>query len=108
MTTDQDEAREARVNAELASKSVIVRDGARGWRLGACFISDACDLLISRTEPELPEEDAEDYSEVVHDLCCELEDALYDVGYFVAWNDGYVIYQGLSEEARAALTEVPA
>lgn len=98
------------IQFELESKAVVVRDGARGWRLGACFVEDALDLIEASDELracfEIPDEEDEYYSEAIEDYRQELESKLFDAGYFVYNNDGYVIYKDLSEEAKDALSDI--
>jgi len=100
---------EQAVDTELQQKAVVVRDGARGWRLTACLIGDALDLLendgvkVDRTQFEVPLEADDYYFETVEDMARELEDALGANGYTVIHDDGYVIYKGLSDEAHKAL-----
>lgn len=102
---DDDEIDEAAIEAELVQKAVVVRDGARGWRLGQVFVSDALDLLeeagvkVDRDAFEIPDEDDVDYSQTMADYERELEDALDAAGFTSFWNDGYVIYKDLSEKA---------
>jgi len=96
------------IDQELESKAVVIRDGSRGWRLSACLIEDALDLLDAsdemREEYAVPDEDSEDY-EFVNDMANELEDKLFAAGYYVYNNDGYVIYKDLSEAPIAELSD---
>jgi len=92
------------IDQELDTKAIVIRDGARGWRLGSCFIEDAQDIL-GVDDGETPSEDDEDYGEIIDDLCRICEELLNGSGYTVVWNDGYVIYQDLSDEAIESLAE---
>lgn len=102
---DEPQIDEAQIETELATKAVVVRDGARGWRLGACFVEDALGLLeganvaVDRAAFEIPDEDDVDYTQTLADYERELEDALDAAGFTTYWNDGYVIYKDLSEAA---------
>ena len=103
----EDVEREARVDAELQRKLVVLRDGARGWRLGRQLVWDAIELLeLNAEDYPVPEEGSADYEFAIEDYRAELEPLLAENGYTVVWNDGYAIYGDLSAEALVSLEQV--
>lgn len=97
-----DAEKQERINAELENKAVVVREGAASRtveELRACFVTDACGLLDCNPQQLVNDEL---YSDANVDA---YEQMLGRAGFTVVWNDGYVIYQGLSDQAEEALRD---
>lgn len=103
------------IDMECMAKAVIIRDGARGRFLRSTLIEDAHAIL----ERELPawyegedapetlsDEAQNDYFDMMNDLARDCDGWLFDAGYYVYQNDGYVIYKDLSEEAIDELSNI--
>jgi len=102
---ETDEEKEDRLQFSIDSKCIIARDGSRGRFLSNCLILDACGLL----EQEVPE-GIEEYSEPdengnIYEIATEMETKLFEAGYTVISNDGYLIYKDLTDEENEYLNE---
>lgn len=121
---------EARVDAELEAKMLIMRDGAlrNATEADDCFVDDACAILgIERPhadtfcdhfntnegpcDGECPSDCDQTNEEFSNELADEYEAKLFEAGYYVYRPEcdpgsGIIYDKGLSDEAREALAEV--
>ncbi len=93
-----------KIQSSIENKVIISRDGSRGWRLTECFIEDACGLLKIE-KPELPDVYSDDYSGAIQWECDDLEDQLWSKHYYVCFDDGYLIYKGLTPKELDYMSE---
>jgi len=94
--------------SELESKFVGNREGSSSRtseELSEVFVMDACALLNTSTPDDISElaeaarEGIENAQENLNDYVRNAEEKLSEAGYTVVWNDGFVIYKELSDEA---------
>ena len=100
---------ELKMYAEIDAKIEVIREGSAlrtAAELNECYIEDACALLdvnrenLSGTDPD------EDFDLYLNDTANGYEWKLDAAGYTTVWNDGYVLYKDLSDEALEFLSEV--
>lgn len=90
----------------ISQKAVTIREGASlrtADELREVFVEDACGLLD--VNPQVDQYNEEDRSEALESAVSEYENQLASAGYTVVWNDGYVIYNDLTDEEAEYLSE---
>lgn len=95
------------IENELEAKVVVIREGAAlrtSDELMEQFIEDACGFLD--VNPQVDEYDEDDRSNALSQAVSVFESKLSAAGYTTVWDDGYVIYKDLSDEAKEYLSEV--
>jgi len=105
ISKEDEEARKITdLDDEYEAKAIIIREGASSRtaeELSRQFLEDASTLLPDAGWANIVYED-----EYLDNVVNEAEMDLAGAEYTTFWNDGYVIYYGLSEEAIEALSKV--
>ncbi len=93
------------IEESIENKMIISRDDTRGRFIDNMLVLDAC-YLLDRDVPEgITEYSEPDEHGNVYDIADELEHELFDSGFSVIRDGGYIIYKKLTQKEKDWLND---